>query len=95
MMIFTPKVTCCSIQQTPWPCRCTGAVRSASPYVHLNRFEGGVIAEAAVDYYRQERGRGLGGTGGPASAVRSSLVRPNVLMYATSEDAMDHENNLT
>ena len=29
--------------------RCTGAVRSASPYVYSNRFEGGVIAEAAAD----------------------------------------------
>ena len=62
MIIFTPKVTCCSIQQTPWPCRYTGAVRSASPYVHSNRFEGGVIAEAAVD---KKGGAGWEGRGGP------------------------------
>ena len=31
------------------PQRRAGAVRSASPYVHSNRFEGGVIAEAAAN----------------------------------------------
>ena len=43
-------------------CRCTGAVRSASSYVHSNRFEGGVIAEAAVD---KKGGAGWEGRGGP------------------------------